>query len=99
MSYVVVVTAGGGDYLRAYGTFRQRDRAVDLADKINAELEAAENAEFEEWQTRQAAGEITYSFGNPEDMAPDGYGRARVLPIHKQGIRRILRFALGDLES
>lgn len=88
MRYVVVSQNDQG--VRVFGTFRDRDRAEALAARVNKKVEAVEDREFAEWHALPH---------EEKGMAPDGYGRAGVLIVHKPSVARAFRFALGELDS
>lgn len=93
MSRYVVVSRSQDEYLRVFGTFRDRVRADGLAASVNAKIDAVEAREFDEWIKR------SNHVDHATEMAPDGYGRAGVLVVHPPRVGRILRFALGEMDS
>jgi hypothetical protein len=85
-----VVASKNEDGVRVFGVYRNRAAAEALVQKVNAEIERREDAEFAEWQTTEPGS---------DNMVPDGYGRCGVLIIHPKSYKRALRFALGELDS
>ena len=83
MRFVVVVRIE--DALRVFGTYSDRDRAEAFADKLNAEIEAREDAEQEAWNNLDS---------DDKGMAPDFHGRAGVLYVHTPRYREALAFGL-----
>jgi len=91
VTYAILIKQHDDSYVRAFGSYRNRAKAQELAEAINAEIEEIEEQQFDAWQARTDK--------DPDEMMPTGFGRASVHVLHKPNRRRMLAFALGNLDS
>jgi len=89
-----VVCAYSENHALIYGTFSDVARANAMAVKINAAVEREQETAQAEWQERYRRGEVSYTYGSPEEQMPEYMGGAYVATIRKPRLREAIRFAL-----